>query len=82
MVKSKASTLSKRPVGLDEERLTDDVNVRYLYQPGELEGGQHRRATDAIWSINIYTISTAVTKSNTPIVYYLENGPKRGFVKE
>ena len=45
---------------------------------GELEGGQHRRATDAIWSINIYTISTAVTKSNTHIVYYLENG----FVKE
>ena len=82
MVKSKASTVSKRPIGLDEERLTDDVNVTYLYQPGELEGGQHRRATDAKWSINIYTISTAITKSNTPIVYYLENGPKRGFVKE
>ena len=48
MVNSKASTVSKRPVGLDEERLTDDVNVRYLYQPGELEGGQHIRATDDI----------------------------------
>ena len=35
MVKSKASTVSKRPIGLDKERLTDDVNVRYLYQPGE-----------------------------------------------
>ena len=82
MVKSKASTISKRPVGLVEERLPDDVNVRYLYQPGELEGGDRRRATDAIWSLNIYTISSAVTKSNTPIVYYLENGPKRGFVRE
>ena len=81
-VKSKFSTISKRPVGLDETRLPDEVNVRYLYQPGELEGGDRRRATDAIWSLNIYTISSAVTKSNTPIVYYLENGPKRGFVRE
>lgn len=82
MIKSKASIISKRRVGLDEERLPDDVNVRYLYQPGELEGGDRRRATDAIWSLNIYTISSAVAKSNTPIVYYLEYGPKRGFVRE
>ena len=25
------------------------ANVRYLYQPGELEGDGKRRATDPIW---------------------------------
>ena len=29
------------------------ANVRFLYQPGELEGGGKRRATDPIWSVDI-----------------------------
>ena len=29
----------KRPVGLKEDRLPPGVKVRYLYAPGELEGG-------------------------------------------
>ena len=28
------------------------VNVRYLYQPGELKGGGKRRTTDPIWSLD------------------------------
>jgi hypothetical protein len=32
-------------------KLSPDERVRYLYEPGEPEGG-HRRATDPIWSLN------------------------------
>ena len=30
------------------------ANVRYLYQPGELEGGGQRRATNPIWSVDVH----------------------------
>ena len=32
------------------------ANVRFLYQPGELEGGGKKRATDPIWSVDIHKI--------------------------
>ena len=38
-VSSKPSTPCYRPVGVNEKKLSSQVNVRYLYQPGELEGG-------------------------------------------
>jgi hypothetical protein len=67
----------------NEERLPSNVGVRYLYQPGELEGGERRRATDPIWSLDIYRIERAVMKPGEPIIYYLEQpAPKRSFVKE
>jgi len=72
---------ASRPVGLKEQKLPSDVNVRYLYQPGELEGGR-RRATDPVWSLQVYRIARAVTKSGEPVLYYLESGPRRGFVRE
>ena len=46
-VYSKPSTPYLRPVGKNEKKLPSGVSVRYLYQPGELEGGG-RRATDPI----------------------------------
>ena len=46
-------TKYKRPVGIDEERLHPQVMVRYLYQPGEGEGDERRRATDPIWSLEV-----------------------------
>ena len=49
-----SSVIPGRPVGLKERRLPSDAIMRYLYQPGELEGWQHRRATDAVWSLKIY----------------------------
>ena len=55
--------------------------MRYLYQPGELEGGG-RRATDPIWSLKVYNIEKVVTKPKEPVMYYLFDGPKRGFVCE
>ena len=57
-----------------------DIVVRYLYQPGELEKDQRSRATDPIWSLK--TQMSYVTKEDQPTMYYLEDGPKRGFVKE
>ena len=73
----------KRPVGLDEKRLPPGVLVRYLYAPGEGEGGERRRATDPIWSLEIYDLIRSVVTLDQPVLYYLSSGaPKRGFVRE
>ena len=74
-------TKYNRPVGLAEKKLPPLINVRYLYQPGELEGGT-KRATDPIWSLKVYQVIKNKTKPNEPVVYYLSDGPKRGFVRE
>ena len=71
-----------RVVGLDEVRLPPVVKVRYLLFPGELEGGEKRRATDPIWSIKVYNIYKSIISTNQPVLYYLTDGPRRGFVRE
>ena len=81
VVISEPATKYLRPVGLNEKRLPSLVMVRYLYQPGELEGG-FKRATDPIWSLNVYNIERSFAKPNQPVLYYLHDGPKRGFVRE
>ena len=58
-----------------ESLLPRGVKVRYLYQPGELEGGERRRATDPIWSLDFYEIRQVMPHSQ-PIVYYLHHGTK------
>ena len=80
-VSAKPSTPYLRPVGQREKKLPSLVNVRYLYQSGELEGGV-KRATDPIWSLIVYSIERSFTKPNQPVLYYLHDGPKRGFVCE
>ena len=80
-VSSKPTTPFSRLVGVNEKKLPPQVNVRYLYQPGELEGGG-RRATDPIWSLKVYNIEKVVTKPEEPVMFYLFDGPKRGFVRE
>ena len=80
-VAAKPSTTYSRPVGEREKKLPSLVNVRYLYQPGALEGGV-KRATDPIWSLKVHSIKRSVTKPNEPVLYYLRDGPKRGFVHE
>ena len=42
-----SSVVHGRPLGLKEQKVPSGVGVRYLYQPGELEGGR-RRATDQV----------------------------------
>ena len=60
-----------RPVGLHEQKLPSGVGVCYLYQPGELEGGQ-QWATDPIWSLEVYRLGRSVTKPGEPVLYYLD----------
>jgi len=65
-----------------EKLLNSDVLLRYLYAPGELEGGTTRRATDPIWSLTVHRISNILQKPGQPALYYLEDGPKRSFVHQ
>jgi len=80
-VYARPSTPYFRPVGEREKLLPSLVQVRYLYQHGELEGGV-KRATDPIWSLNNYSIERSFTKPEQSVLYYLRDGPKRGFVRE
>ena len=65
-----SSTVPGRPVGLREQKLPSGAGVRYLYQPGELEGGRGR-ATDPVWSLQVYRLGRSVTKPGEPVLYYL-----------
>jgi len=55
--------------------------VRYLYAPGELEGGR-RQATDSVWSLTTHTVRNVVQRGGQPALYYLNSAPARGFVHE
>ena len=79
-VSARPAAPARRPVGFKEQKLPPGVGVRYLYQPGELEGGR-RRATDPTWSLTVHRVERTVTKTGDPVVYYLD-GPSRGFVRE
>ena len=79
-----SSVVPGRPVGLGEQKLPSGVGVRYLYQPGELEGGR-RHATDPMWSIRVYRLERSMTKAGEPLLYYLDvpsHEPACGFVRE
>ena len=76
-----SSVVPGRPIGLEEQKVSSGVGVRYLYQHGELEGGR-RRATDPVWSLEVYRLGRSVTKPGEPGVYYLQDGPQRGFVRK
>ena len=67
-----------------EDPLPPDGEYRYLYEPGELEGGQQRRATDMIWSWNTFKLSDIIQDPGQRIIYHLagDKAPKRGFVSE
>ena len=76
-----SSVVPGRPVGLEEPLVPSSALVRYLYQPGELQGGR-RRATDPVWSLTTHTVRNAVQQAGQPALYYLNDGPSRGFVRE
>ena len=65
-----------------EEKLLDvGTKVRYLYEPGELEGYQYKgerrkRSTDPIWSVDVYMIKYRYVQKQQPTLYYLDGGPK------
>jgi hypothetical protein len=58
---AKPSKPRKGPMGFDEEKLSNDVSVRYLLESGELEGGK-RRATDMNWSPQVYRIKRSIVQ--------------------
>ena len=65
-----------------EEKLLDvGTKVRYLCEPGELEGqfykGQRvKRSTDPIWLVDVYRIKDRYIQKQQPKLYYLDGGPK------
>ena len=71
-----------RPVGFDEVRLSPFAKLRYLFAPGEYEGGEKRRATDPVWSLEIFELFHSKVSPDQPVMYYLPGGPKRSFVRE
>ena len=76
-----SSVIPGRPFGYEERKAPSGINVRHLYQPGELEGGM-RRATDPIWSMSVHRIVQSITQKDRPVLYYISDGPKRSFVRE
>ena len=70
--KKKPPVNQKWPVG---EAISPDTALRYLYQPGEQEGGR-RRATDPIWSVSIHKISHHL------VLQGIRPAPQRSFVTE
>ena len=64
-----SSVVAGRPLGLKEQKVHSGLGV--LYQPGELEGGR-RRATDPVWSLEVYRLGRSVTKPDEPVLYYLQ----------
>ena len=76
-----SSAIPGRQVGLKEQKLPSGVAVRYLYQPGELEGAR-LRATDPLSSLQVYRLRHSVTKPNELVLYYLLDGQPRGFVRD
>ena len=77
-----------QPVKNYEEKLLDiGAKVRYLYEPGELEGQQYggerrKRSTDPLWSVDTFKIKNRYVQKRQPTLYYLDGGPKRSFVFE
>ena len=58
-----------------------DGLYRYLYQPGKQHGDQKRQVTDHIWSKNMYQL-IEFYKIQVIVLYYLQDGPDRAFVRE
>jgi hypothetical protein len=67
---------------INDEAICTNASLRYLYQPGELEGGGKRRATDPIWSVDIHKINYYIVLQGIRVYYLRKPAPQRGFVKE
>ena len=55
--------------------------VRYLYEPGELEGGK-KRATDPVWSVDKHEIDRHDVVQGIDVYRLKEPAPARSFVRE
>lgn len=73
-----SSLVAGHPVGLEEKELPSGVGVRYIYQPGKLEG-VCRRATEPVCSLQVNRLRRAVPKHGEPVLYYLLEGRLEAF---
>lgn len=78
----KAVPLAKRESYPPEDKLPQDGLYRYLLKPGEEHGDSRKRATDTIWSKKTYRLSEVLDQPGNRVIYYIQDGPKRSFVKE
>ena len=67
-----------RLIGREEKRLPEDALVRYLLDKSDFEGSK-RRATDPIWSTDIYHIKHIIVIINQPVMYKLRKVSKKIF---
>ena len=66
----------------EEIGLPEDGLYIYLYQPDEQHRDQKRGVTDLIWSKNMYRLDLVVQNPGNRVLYYLQDGPDRAFVRE
>ena len=66
----------------EEKVLPTDALYRYLLQPGEEHKDQRKRATDFTWSKGTYRLNKIVEDPGNRVMYYLQDGPERAFVRE
>ena len=62
--------------------LLKDGLYRYFCQLGKQQRDQKRRATDLIWSKNMYRLDRIVQDPGNCVLHYLHNGPDRAFVRD
>lgn len=81
-IKLKVVPLVKQKLYPPEEKLPNSGLYRYLLQPGEEHNDQRKRATDRIWSKKTYRLNRIINEPGNRVMYYLQDGPERVFVKE
>ena len=75
--------VSKKSRRLRKEKLLpEDGLYRYLLKPGEEHNDSKRRATDNVWSRKTYRLSDVEQIPNQRVIYHLQDGPHRAFVRE
>jgi hypothetical protein len=75
--------IPKKPRKYRKEKIMPTTGLyRYLLKPGEEHGDSRRRATDNFWSRKTYRLSTIAEDPGQRVIYHLEDGPERPFVRE
>ena len=69
--------LKIKPYQKENDVASEDGSYRYLYRPGELEGGDRRCATDKIWSWDTFRLDRIDKNPGQRVLYYLAEGPKK-----
>ena len=65
-----------------EDTLPEDRLHQYLLQPSKEHDDQCKRASDTIWLKGTYRLSAFMSSHGYRVMYYLNTGPERAFMKE